>query len=281
MNEEKVQELIAQVVPLLAEYGLDVLGALAILVFGRIVSGPIGDLVGRALTRLHVDIALVKFAEKLVRMAVFAFAVIAALQKFGVETTSFVALIGAAGLAVGLALQGSLSNFASGVLILVFRPFRVGDAVEVSSASGTVREIGIIATTLSTWDNKRVIVPNSAIMSNTITNITANETRRIDLTASIGYGDDMKKAVDVLTKLVTNHPKVLPDPAPVVKVDQLGDSSVNLIVRPWVNTSDYWPVRWELVQRIKEELDANGISIPFPQRDVHLHTVDANEKQTA
>jgi small conductance mechanosensitive channel len=277
LDDQKLQLVIEGVATILATYGLSVLGAIAILLLGRIVAGPIAGIVRRTLTRANVEESLIGFAETLVRTAIFAFSVIAALQKFGVETTSFVAVIGAAGLAVGLALQGTLSNFASGVLILLFRPFRVGDFVVAGGASGSVKEIGIIATTMFTPDNQKVIIPNSQIMGSTITNVTANDTRRIDLVAGIGYGDDMKKAARILQGLLDSHPKVLKDPAPIVRVNELADSSVNLIVRPWVNTSDYWAVRWELTERIKEEFDANGISIPFPQRDVHLYSTEPKQ----
>jgi small conductance mechanosensitive channel len=212
----------------------------------------------------------------LVKTGIMVFAVIAALNKFGVQTTSFVAVIGAAGLAVGLALQGSLSNFAAGVLILVFKPFRIDDAIEAGGATGKVADIGIFTTTINTFDNKKVIVPNAAITSGTITNINAYETRRVDLTAGIGYGDDIGKAKQVLTDILANHPKVLQDPAPNVQLLELADSSVNFIVRPWVKTEDYWTVYFDVMRSIKEQFDANGISIPFPQRDVHLHQVSSN-----
>ena len=224
----------------------------------------------RALTRSKIDESLVGFAESFVKGGIIVFAVIAALSKFGVQTTSFVAVIGAAGLAVGLALQGSLSNFAAGVLILLFRPFRVGDVIDSSGSRGKVKEIGILATTLATPDNQKVILPNGAIMNSKIINVNAFPTRRIDLVASVGYGDDIEQARDVLHAILAAHPQVLKDPEPVVEVLEMADSSVNLVVRPWVNTADYWAVYFDLNRSIKLELERSGLTIPFPQRDVHL-----------
>lgn len=201
------------------------------------------------------------------------FAVIAALSKFGVQTTSFIAVIGAAGLAVGLALQGSLSNFAAGVLILLFRPFRIGDMIDSSGSRGKVTEIGILVTTLATPDNQKVILPNGSIMGSKIINVNALPTRRVDLVASISYGDDIEKARDVLRGILAAHSQVLKEPAPVVEVLEMADSAVNLAVRPWVNTADYWPVYFDLNRSIKHELERSGLTIPFPQRDVHLFQV--------
>jgi small conductance mechanosensitive channel len=195
------------------------------------------------------------------------------LGAFGIQTTSFAALIGAAGLAVGLAFQGTLSNFAAGVLILFFRPFKIGDAVEAAGVAGSVAEIGIFTTTITSWDNKKIIVPNSSITSGVIVNINANDTRRVDMIAGIGYADDIERAKSVLEKILADHPKVLEDPAPTVAVVELADSSVNFVVRPWCKTADYWTVHFEVTRAIKEQFDAQGISIPFPQQDVHVHKV--------
>jgi small conductance mechanosensitive channel len=265
-----------KILALVIQYGVQVLGAIVILVIGRIVSNILGGTIRRAMDKANMEEALKRFVVSLVKTGIMVFAVIAALNKFGVQTTSFVAVIGAAGLAVGLALQGSLSNFAAGVLILVFKPFRIDDAIEAGGATGKVADIGIFTTTINTFDNKKVIVPNAAITSGTITNINAYETRRVDLTAGIGYGDDIGKAKQVLTDILANHPKVLQDPAPNVQLLELADSSVNFIVRPWVKTEDYWTVYFDVMRSIKEQFDANGISIPFPQRDVHLHQVSSN-----
>jgi small conductance mechanosensitive channel len=198
------------------------------------------------------------------------FVVVAVLGLFGIPTASFIAVLGAAGLAVGLAMQGTLSNFAAGVMLLVFRPFKVGDLVEVAGTLGVVKEIGIFATQLNTPNNVRVIVSNSTVYGEKISNYTANEIRRVDLTVGVGYGDDLEVARRTISGVVTEHPKVLEDPAPQVEVVEMADSSVNYVVRPWCATADYWRVYFDVTQRCKERLEAAGCSIPFPQRDVHL-----------
>jgi len=270
MDNQDAQAVISHIIPALTNYGLQILGAIAILVAGRIVAGLVAKLIQRAMRRGKVDESLIGFAASFVKGGIIVFAAIAALSKFGVQTTSFVAVIGAAGLAVGLALQGSLSNFAAGVLILLFRPFRVGDLVEASGSRGKVTEIGILATTLATPDNQKVILPNGSVMNSKIININAFPTRRIDLVASIGYGDDIERAREVLHGILAAHPQVLKDPAPIVEVLEMADSSVNLTVRPWVDTANYWAVYFDLNRSIKLELERNGLTIPFPQRDVHL-----------
>jgi len=226
--------------------------------------------VRKALEKAKADQALIGFSSSLVSIAVMAFAVIAALAKFGIQTTSFIAVLGAAGLAVGLALQGSLSNFASGVMILIFRPIRVGDLVEAGGYLGKIADVGIFVTTMNTLDNQKVIIPNSVITGNVINNVNGNGTRRVDMIAGISYGDDMSKAKRILEGILESHPKVLKDPAPTVAVKELGDSSVNFVVRPWVKAEDYWTVWFDVTQATKEEFDKQGVSIPFPQRDVHL-----------
>jgi small conductance mechanosensitive channel len=255
---------------LLTTYGLQIIGAILVLIAGRIAAAIAAGVTRKAMIKAKADEALVKFVANLVRIAVIVFAVIAALDLFGIQTTSFVAVLGAAGLAVGLALQGSLANFAAGVLILVFRPFRVGDVVTAAGATGKVAEIGIFTTTMNTFDNQRIIIPNAAVTGGTIVNVNAYDTRRVDLTASIGYGDDIGKAKDVLERIIAGHDKILKDPAPTVQLVELGDSSLNFVVRPWVKTEDYWTVYFDVTRSIKEEFDRAGISIPFPQQDVHL-----------
>jgi len=255
---------------LIVNYGLKVLGAIAILIVGRIAAGLVSKGVRTAMQKGKLDDALTIFVSKLAYFAVWIFALIAALEAFGVKTTSFVAVLGAAGLAVGLALQGSLSNFAAGVMILIFRPFKIGDVINAAGVTGKVAEISVFTTILVTPDNQKMIVPNSSIMGGNITNVTAMDTRRVDLVAGIGYGDDIDRAKQVFMDLCTSHPKVLKDPAPVVKVVELADSSVNFVVRPWVKTEDYWDVFFDLNEQIKKACDQNGLNIPFPQRDVHL-----------
>ena len=271
MDQEAIRSALQALVPYVTTYGLQALGAVVILLGGKVGSSLGARIVVGLLQRAKADATVTSFVSSLVRYGILVFAVIAALAKFGVQTASFVAVLGAAGLAVGLALQGSLSNFAAGVLILIFRPFNVGDFVTIGGASGTVVLIGIFTTTLHSPDNQKIVVPNSAVTAGTIVNVTANETRRVDLRASIGYGDDIGKATGVLEGIVAAHPKVLADPAPVVRVVELGESSVDFVVRPWVNTPDYWDVYFDLTRAIKEEFDKAGICIPFPQRDVHLY----------
>ncbi len=270
MENINVDLLGQQIIEVISKYGLRVIAAFAILILGRILANILARASRKGMERAKVDDTLIGFVSGLVRAAILAFTVIAMLSKLGVQTTSFVAVIGAAGLAVGLALQGSLSNFASGVLLLIFRPFKKGDFVEAGGSSGSVQEIGIFTTVLHTPDNKKVIVPNSEITGGVITNYSANDTRRIDMVAGIGYGDDIAKAKAVLERIVHSHELVLGNPAPVIELSELADSSVNFVVRPWVKAGDYWRVRFDLNEAIKTEFDREGISIPFPQRDVHL-----------
>lgn len=252
-------------------YGVKVIGAIAIFVIGRIVIGMIIKGLRTVMTRAETDETLSRFLLSLTRIALLTFVIIAALGTLGVETASFIAIIGAAGLAVGFALQGSLANFASGVMLIIFRPFKAGDFIEAAGCSGAVEEIHIFNTVMRTPDNKRIIIPNSQITGGTITNYSAMETRRVDLVFGIGYGDDLRKAKDVLNRLVKEDPRVLTEPAPQVVVAALADSSVNFHVRPWVKTADYWNVYFDLTEKVKLTFDAEGISIPFPQRDVHLY----------
>ncbi len=270
MNQGTVERAIDGIVPVLSRYGLQIVGAILILIVGRIIAGIVGKVISRAMDRTKADPALKGFVVNLARIAVLAFAVIAALAKFGVQTASFVAVLGAAGFAIGFALQGSLGNFAAGVMILIFRPFRVGDVVEAAGHLGTVHSIGLFVTTINTPDNRRIIVPNGKLTSDVIVNINANELRRVDMIAGISYADDMSRAKKLIEDLLAKHPNILKDPAPTVAVSELADSAVNFVVRPWVHPDNYWTVWFEVTQGIKEAFDANGISIPFPQRDVHL-----------
>lgn len=218
-----------------------------------------------------VDPLLISFTGSIVYIALLAIVLIAALNQLGIQTTSFIAILGAAGLAIGLSLQGSLANFASGVMIIFFKPFKVGDFIEAGGTSGVVEGIQIFSTQIKTGDNKSIIVPNSCITSGNIINYSAKDTRRIDMVFGIGYDDDIKKAKDLLIEIVKADERVLTDPAPVVAVSELADSSVNFVVRPWVNTADYWVVYFALTEAIKIRFDEEGISIPYPQQDVHLH----------
>jgi small conductance mechanosensitive channel len=253
-----------------ALYGLKVFAALAILIIGRIVAGLLKRILGKVLQQAKVEPTLVTFIINLTYVGLIAFVVIAAIGKLGVQTTSFIAVLGAAGLAVGLALQGSLSNFAAGVLLIIFKPFKVTDFIEAGGAKGVVEEIGIFTTEIKTVDNKKVIIPNAKLTGDNIINYTAKESRRVDIVAGVGYTDDLDKVKEVLYQLMAEDKRVLKAPEPFVGLSELGDSSVNFTVRPWVKTADYWDVFFDLQENIKKRFDQEGISIPFPQRDVHL-----------
>lgn len=253
-------------------YSVKIIAALLILIIGRWLAGKISTLVTRILEKNTVDITLVKFLENITYYILLVVVIIAALGQLGINTTSFLTIVGAAGLAVGLALKDSLSNFASGVMLILFRPFRVNDYVTVGGVSGTVAGIALFTTTLNTPDNQRVIVPNSRITSDVITNVTANDTRRVDLVIGVSYDDDIKKAKEILTAVLKEEDRILESPAPTIAVSELGNSSVNFVVRPWVKTADTWPVYFALLEKIKLTFDAQGISIPYPQTDVHLYT---------
>lgn len=254
-------------------YGPSVLAALIIFVVGWTMAKLVRGVLQRALNRAGFDETLGVFLSRLAYMLLLAFVVIVTIQKLGVDTTSFAALIAAGGLAIGLALQSSLSNFASGVMLIALRPFKVGDSIEAGGTSGKVTAIAVFATELVTGDNKKVIIPNSAIASGTITNYSAKDTRRIDLVVGVGYDADLRQARKILENILSDESRVLTEPAPLVAVSNLGESSVDFVVRPWVKAADYWPVTFDLNERIKLRLDDEGISIPFPQHDVHVYHV--------
>jgi len=221
------------------------------------------------LGKSKMDDILINFVASIFKTILLLFVVIAALDQLGVDTTSLIALLGAAGLAIGLALQSSLQNFASGVMLIIFRPFKAGDFVEVAGTAGVVETISIFSSTLRTGDNREIIIPNGSIYGGTITNYSARETRRVDMVFGIGYDDDIKKAKQMLDDIVNADERVLADPKPVIAVSELADSSVNFVVRPWVKTADYWAVLWDLTEEVKLKFDEAGISIPYPQMDVH------------
>tara|TARA_B110000503_G_scaffold142160_1_gene238067 strand:- start:1912 stop:2589 length:678 start_codon:yes stop_codon:yes gene_type:complete len=224
--------------------------------------------------RAKVDNILVDFLSGLAKAAMVLFVIVAALTQLGVDTTSLIALIGAAGIAVGLALKDSLQNFASGVMLILFRPFKAGDFIDAGGVMGIVERITVFSTTLRTGDNKEVIVPNGSIYGGTITNYSARETRRVDMIFGIGYDADLLKAKTVLRALVDNDERILKEPEVLIAIAELADSSVNIIVRPWVKSGDYWPVFWDMQEKVKLTFDQEGISIPFPQMDVHLNKAD-------
>ncbi|KKD60469.1 mechanosensitive ion channel protein [Grimontia sp. AD028] len=259
---------------LLLQYGVNIISALLILIIGNWIVKAIANGVAKVMRKKELDDAVVDFVHTFVRYLLFVIVLIAALGRLGVQTASVVAVIGAAGLAVGLALQGSLSNFAAGVLIVAFRPFKSGDYVEVAGVAGSVDSIQIFSTVLKTPDNKMVVVPNGAIISSPITNYSKHDTRRIDYVVGVSYSADLQKTKQVLADVLAKETRLLTTPEPTIGVVELADSSVNLVVRPWVRTADYWAVYFDLLQAMKEALDAEGIEIPFPQMDVHLNKVD-------
>jgi len=258
------------------DFGINVVTAILIFFVGKWVVNLVVSGLMKAMQKGELDVTLRRFIGNLARMLLMLFVIIAAINQLGVQTASLIALLGAAGLAVGLALQGSLSNFAAGVLIVLFRPYKVGDWIEGGGISGAVEEVQILTTVLKTGDNKRVIVPNSQIMGTTITNYSANETRRVDLVVGVSYSDDLDKVRKELQDLVDADERILKDPAVTIAVSELADSSVNFVLRPWVKTADYWAVYFDLTERVKKRFDEVGISIPFPQRDVHIHNVAAD-----
>jgi small conductance mechanosensitive channel len=260
------------------EFGLKVAGAIVLLVVGAWIAKRIRNGARRHLGTTGLDATLLPFVAALVYWGMMTFVVIAVIGILGVPTAQFVAVLGAAGLAVGLALQGTLSNFSAGVMLLIFRPFSVGHWVEIGGTSGAVQEISIFSTILHTGDNVKVVVPNSQVYGQTIHNYSANPTRRIDLVIGVGYDDDLQVAKDTMRRVLDSDPRVLADPAPNVQVSSLGDSSVDFIVRPWCASGDYWALRWDLIRALKEELEAAGCNIPFPQRDVHLHPAGSGKE---
>jgi len=251
-------------------YGMKIIVALIIFILGKWIAAGIRNSLKKVMTKRNVDETLVPFATNLIYTLLMVFVIIAALGQLGIQTASLVAILGAAGLAVGLALQGSLANFASGVLIIIFRPFKVGDYIEGGGTAGTVESIQIFITKLKTPDNKEIYVPNSTMMGGNIMNYSAQKTRRVDLSAGIGYNDDIDKARKVLENILSSDSRVLKDPAPTVAVVELADSSVNFVVRPWVKSEDYWGVYFDVTEAIKKRFNEAGISIPYPQQDVHI-----------
>lgn len=265
-----MEQTIKEIQSLVTVYGLQVLGALATLVIGIWIAKWLAKIAGKVLKKRDVDPTLTKFAVSLVKITLITFVLISAISQVGIETTSFIAVIGAAGLAVGFALQGSLSNFASGVMLIIFKPVKVGDYIKGGGASGSVESVGIFVTTLTTPDNKVVYIPNSSLTGGNIVNYSVKDTRRVDMVFGIGYSDDIDKAKSVIQSLLDGDSRVLKDPAPKIVVSELADSSVNFNVRPWVKRADYWGVYYDMTEQVKKNFDEQNISIPFPQRDIHM-----------
>lgn len=262
-----IQQLLAMYV---FPWAINITMALLIFIIGKFIAGFLVRLAKSLMIKARVDNILVSFIGSIISAVLLIFIVMASLDQLGVNTTSMIALIGAAGLAIGLSLQGTLQNLASGIMLIVFRPFKDGDFIEAAGVSGVVEHIGIFTTTMRTGDNKEVIVPNGQIYGGTITNNSRRDTRRVDMVFGIGYDDDLKKAKDILIKILQEDERILKDPEPLVVVSALAESSVNFNVRPWCATSDYWKVYYDTHEKVKLTFDAEGISIPYPQMDVHV-----------
>ncbi|MEN8246505.1 MAG: mechanosensitive ion channel domain-containing protein [Thermodesulfobacteriota bacterium] len=270
MGTESYMDKIWEMVSL---YGVNIIAALAIFIVGRWVAKIVRNVTTKVMTKKNVDPIIVGFTCNIAYIALLIFIIIAALGQLGIQTTSFIAILGAAGLAIGLALQGSLSNFAAGFLMVIFRPFNVGDYIEGAGVSGTVEEIQIFTTTLVTPDNKTVIIPNAKMTGDNIINWTVKGTRRVDMVFGIGYDDDIDKARKIMEDILAKDERILKDKPTQIAVVELADSSVNFVVRPWAKVSDYWGIYMDAMENIKKAFDEQGISIPYPQQDVHLHQV--------
>jgi small conductance mechanosensitive channel len=266
-----VNALMNTATELVTQWGLKVVGALALLIIGMMVAKMIRGSIRKALGKSSMDNTLIPFLSGIVYYILMAVLLTAVLGLFGIETTSLIAVLGAAGFAIGLAMQGTLSNFSAGVMLLIFRPFKIGDFIDAAGVAGSVQEIGIFSTTLNTGDNVRIILPNSSVYGTTIKNFSTNDNRRNDMVIGIGYSDDIGLAIRTIEEILMADDRVLSEPAYLVAVAELADSSVNLNVRPWCRKENYWPLRADLHRLFKEKLEAAGCSIPYPQTDVHLH----------
>lgn len=263
-------KIIAEITLWTTTYSIKIVAAILIFIIGKWLSRKATNLLTKLLEKNKIDATLIKFLDSIVYYILLIVVLIAAAGKLGINTTSFLTILGAAGLAIGLALKDSLSNFASGFILIMLRPYKIGNFVKVGGVSGTVKSIDIFNTTLHTPDNQKVIVPNSKITSDVITNVTANEPRRVDLVIGISYDDDIAKAKNILENIIKDEKRILENPATMIAVSELANSSVNLVVRPWVKTAEYWDVYFALMEKIKLTFDKEGIHIPYPQQDVHL-----------
>lgn len=262
------------------DWGTHLVFALLIFLIGRLIAKGVVKVATKLLEKSNVDAMLINFITSILSALLLLFVIIASLSQLGIDTTSLVALIGAAGIAIGLALKDSLQNFASGVMLIVFKPFQVGHFVEAAGVMGLIESIGIFSTQIKTGDNKTIIVPNGNLYRDTIINYSAKPTRRVDMVFGIGYDDDIALAKSILIQLVQEDDRVLKDPEPVVNVGALGASSIDFNVRPWVNSSDYWPVKWDMNEKVKKAFDDANIGIPYPQMDVHLQS-DSNSNPSS
>jgi len=267
---DDVSQLWGQVEGIATDWGIKVIAALAIFIIGRWVAKGVRRGVRRMMEKGGADPIILGFVGSIVYIAMLAFVIVAALGQLGIQTTSFIAILGAAGLAIGLALQGSLANFAAGFLMIIFRPFKVGDFIEAAGVAGVVKDMQIFTTTMKTGDNKTIIIPNAKISGDNIINYSAEENRRVDMTVGVAYDADLSKVRDVLNDIISKDDRILSDPPPLVVVGELADSSVNFIVRVWTKSGDYWGVMFDANETIKNRFDESGIGIPFPQRDIHI-----------
>ena len=281
LSVSNLEQIIDKITELGTVFGVKLLAAIVVFVLGRWLAMFLRNFLEKAMKRTDVDPTLISFSTNLAYVAMFAFVLIAALAQLGIQTTSFIAILGAAGLAIGLALQGSLANFAAGVLMLLFRPFKVDDYIEGGGTAGTVKEIQIFNTILLSPDNKTIIVPNSSMTGNNIVNYARQGTRRVDMVFGIAYDSAIDTAKDILWDILKNDSRVLAEPEPKVAVLELADSSVNLVCRPWVNAADYWDFYFDMMEIVKKRFDAGGITIPFPQRDVHVYGSEAEKSFAA
>jgi small conductance mechanosensitive channel len=271
MDPDKASQLIEMGKDLAMTYGIKLIAAIAIFIIGKMVANWLRKLITRVMTKGGVDKIIIGFTSSIAYIAMLAFVVVAALGQLGIQTTSFIAILGAAGLAIGLALQGSLSNFAAGFLMIIFRPFKVGDFIEAAGVAGKVNAIHIFTTTLTTGDNKTIIIPNAKIGNDNIVNYSTQPTRRVDFTIGVAYDADLKQVRDILEDIVSKDERILKDPPHQIAVSELADSSVNFVVRLWVESADYWDVFFDANETVKIRFDEAGIGIPFPQRDVHVY----------
>jgi len=271
LDPEIASKYLDMAMDLAVQYGLKLLAAIAVFIIGKMVASGVKKLVIRVMKKSEADPIIIGFTSSIAYIAMMAFVILAAFGQLGIQTTSFIAIIGAAGLAIGLALQGSLANFAAGFLMIIFRPFKVGDYIEAGGVSGTVRSIHIFTTTLTSPDNKTIIVPNAKIGNDNITNYSTQTTRRVDITVGVSYEADLKKVREILEQIVNQDERILKDPAHLIAVSELADSSVNFTFRLWVNKADYSSVLYTTNESIKNRFDEAGIGMPYPQRDIHLY----------
>jgi len=268
-----MENVLYYVIPYLADFGLRFLAAVAIVLIGRWIAGFLRTVMNRIMTKRGIDPTIVSFVDNLVYIALLTFIIITALGKLGLQTASFVAVIGAAGLAIGFALQGSLANFAAGVLLIIFKPIKAGDYIEGAGVSGTVEKIQVFVTQLKTPDNKIIFIPNAKMSGDNIINYSVKEIRRIDFIFSVSYSDAIDNVKSVIAAVLAEDSRILDDPAPTVGLLKLADSSLDFAVRPWVKTADYWDVYFSINEKMKKRFDAEGITIPFPQQDIHVTNV--------